>query len=102
MITTILNDQKKSVGYLSNFLKESNLQLSLTFITLAALSWRLYAFVRWMEGPGDGPRRAVMAYNWSQSPHFEWHGVWLPGFEYLTGAFSFMNLSEKSYPLNLL
>ena len=90
MITTILNDQKKSVGYLSNFLKESKLQLSLTLITLAALLWRLYAFVRWMERPGDGPYKAIKAYNWSQSPHFEWHGIWLPGFEYLTGAFSFI------------
>ena len=32
----------------------------------------------------------MYAYNWSQNPHFFWHGVWLPGFEYLTGAFSFI------------
>ena len=90
MITKTLNDQKKMTDYLLALLEENKRYLSLALITLAGCGLRLYAFTRFMDRPGDGPTKAMYAYNWSQSPHFIWHGVWLPGFEYLTGIFSFI------------
>lgn len=90
MITTTLNGQKRLTDYLLTLLKENKRHLSLALITFAAFALRLYVFTRWMDRPGDGPTKAMYAYNWSQSPHFIWHGIWLPGFEYLTGTFSFI------------
>jgi 4-amino-4-deoxy-L-arabinose transferase-like glycosyltransferase len=90
MITTALNDQKRLIDYLLTLLKENKRHLSLALITLTAFALRLYVFTLLMDRPGDGPTKAMYAYNWSQSPHFIWHGIWLPGFEYLTGTFSFI------------
>ena len=90
MTTTTMNNQKKMADYLLALLKENKRHISLALITLAGFGLRLYAFTRFMDIPGDGPTKAMYAYNWSQSPQFFWHGIWLPGFEYLTGVFSFI------------
>ena len=50
--------------------------------------------VRWatvqlfIDAPGDGPTRALIAYDWAESPYLSTHGVWPPGFTYLAGFFS--------------
>jgi hypothetical protein len=41
-----------------------------------------------VDTPGDGPVRAMMAHNWARAPHLVFHGIWLPGFMYLTGLVS--------------
>lgn len=90
MITQTLNQATQKSNYLSVFIDENKRYLSLALITLAGFGLRLYAFFQFMDIPGDGPTKAMYAYNWSQSPHLIWHGGWLPGFEYLTGIFSFI------------
>jgi 4-amino-4-deoxy-L-arabinose transferase-like glycosyltransferase len=90
MMTTTLNDRPKMIDGIFSLLKENKRHLSLALITVTAFALRLYVFTRFMDRPGDGPTKAMYAYNWSQDPHFIWHGIWLPGFEYLTGAFSFI------------
>lgn len=63
------------------------LLLALTFV---AFVLRLLPVIAWQEVGGDGPTRAIWAYNWSRAPRLVLHGVWLPGFMYVTGAFSFL------------
>jgi 4-amino-4-deoxy-L-arabinose transferase-like glycosyltransferase len=57
------------------------------WLLLLALIPRLGALLFWIDSPGDGPARAMLAYDWFRSPHVEGHGIWLPGFMYLAGAF---------------
>lgn len=89
MTSEQLNDNKMTY-YFSSILDEKRYYLLLGIIAIAALALRLYVFSRWMDLPGDGPTKAMYAYNWRLSPRLIWHGIWLPGFEYLTGIFSFI------------
>jgi 4-amino-4-deoxy-L-arabinose transferase-like glycosyltransferase len=57
----------------------------LLFLVLAGFALRLMVLIFWVDIPGDGPTRAIMAYNWANSPHISTHGNWLPGFMYLAG-----------------
>jgi 4-amino-4-deoxy-L-arabinose transferase-like glycosyltransferase len=60
----------------------------LILLTLAGFLLRLGAMIFLFDIPGDGPSRAMIAYKWAESPYIATHGVWLPGFTYLTGIFS--------------
>lgn len=90
MNSQTLNATTKKSDYLSALLDEKKRYFLLALITLAGFAMRFYAFTRFMDRPGDGPTKAMYAYNWAQNPHLLWHGAWLPGFEYLTGIFSFI------------
>jgi hypothetical protein len=71
---------------------------------VAALSIRLLVLAGTYETPGDGPSRAIAAFNWAQTPTVPTWGVWPPGFLFLSGAAAMLvrdpNLSTRL--LNLL
>lgn len=65
--------------------------LILPSLLLTAFVLRLFVLLSSVDIPGDGPARALFAYNWSQSPYIQTSGRnWLPGFMYLAGLFSFL------------
>ena len=41
-----------------------------------------------LDVPGDGPTRAIMAYEWARAPHLVTWGGWPPGLLYLSGVVS--------------
>ena len=43
-----------------------------------------------IDTPGDGPAKAWLALNWANAPHVVLHGIWPPGFLYLTGLVSYV------------
>jgi len=58
----------------------------LLVLTVAAVGLRAIAAWMTVDIPGDGPSRAVIAYEWSRSPSLiTYGGVWTPGFTYLAG-----------------
>ena len=81
---------KRAVEQPSILLEEKCVQLALGLLTLSAFALRLIVFFCYMDSIGDGPTKAMYAYNWYKAPYFIWHGIWLPGFAYLTGLFSFV------------
>ncbi len=63
--------------------------LIFVLLPLAAFVIRLLAVLFWIDVPGDGPARAILAYNWSRSPYIVIHDSgWLPGFTYQAGILS--------------
>ena len=78
------------IDYFSKMFTKNNQFIILFYLFIIASPLRLYAFIFGMDIPGDGPVKAIIAYNWSKSPHLLTHGVWLPGFTYLTGIFSYI------------
>lgn len=59
-------------------------------LTLVAFGLRAAALLLTFEVAGDGPTRATLAYDWSLQPFFMTHGVWPPGFLYLSGGFTWL------------
>jgi 4-amino-4-deoxy-L-arabinose transferase-like glycosyltransferase len=43
-----------------------------------------------VDVPGDGPTRAIAAFEWAQAPQLVTWGVWPPGLLYLSGAVSLL------------
>jgi 4-amino-4-deoxy-L-arabinose transferase-like glycosyltransferase len=78
--------------------------LILLFLLILPFALRLVAFFSTVDIPGDGPARAIIAYEWSRSPHISTHGIWIPGFMYLAGIFTFLvdNPLFSSRILNLI
>lgn len=76
------------MNHLEKFLDNKYALKILAILTFTAFVIRLLVIIYWMDAPGDGPVKAMYAYNWSQSPWFETSGIWLPGFLYLTGLFN--------------
>lgn len=70
-------------------LKRYETLILLSLLVLASLL-RSLAYLYTVDIPGDGPARAIMACDWSKSPHISTHGNWLPGFMYLAGIFCFL------------
>ncbi len=65
--------------------------LVLLLLLALALVPRVLAFTSWNETPGDGPARAILAYNWAKDPYLVLHnGGWPPGHMYVAGLFSFI------------
>lgn len=62
----------------------------LTLVVFAAFAVRLAVIFFTIYTPSDGPGRTTKAYVWSQSPYFQTHGNWLPGYMYLVGTFGFL------------
>jgi 4-amino-4-deoxy-L-arabinose transferase-like glycosyltransferase len=62
----------------------------LASVVLAAFAVRLAVLFLTIPIPGDGPARAARVYLWSQSPFFRHRGLWLRGYEYCAGAFSYL------------
>jgi hypothetical protein len=69
---------------------QKHVLIILIILPISALIIRFGAFIIFCELTGDGPTRAIQAYNWSKSPFFLTHGVWLPGFIYLSGIFTYL------------
>lgn len=69
--------------------RRSQIRILLSLL-IVALVLRLIAFILGVDRPGDGPTRAIQAYNWAQSPYLATHGIRLPGFLYLSGSFSWI------------
>lgn len=86
---------------LSKIFDEKYASVTLIFLTLFAFAVRGVIFYYWMDAPGDGPTKAMYAYNWYKSPHIIPHGIWLPGFEYLTGSFSIL-VNNPLFSIRLL
>ena len=63
---------------------------SLPFVVLLALLVRLATFFTTVDIPGDGPSRAIDAYEWSRHPFIPTWGWWPPGFLFLNGIMSMM------------
>ncbi len=78
------------MNYVSGILDGKDKLRIFLCLTISALVVRLVAFAVSVDDPGDGPLRAIMAYNWSKSPYISTYGTWPPGFLYLTGVFSFI------------
>lgn len=74
----------------ARILEQKNTPFILSVFTLIGAAIRLFVVINWMDIPGDGPTRAAYAYNWYVSPSLDTHGIWLPGFKYLTGIFTYM------------
>lgn len=64
--------------------------LAIVVLFVGALLVRLGLLLASVDVPGDGPSRALMAYEWSRAPVFVTHGGWLPGYLYITGLFHFV------------
>ena len=75
---------------LIELLNDKSAPALVVFLTLTALVIRVLVLIYWVDVPGDGPTKAMYAYNWHKSPYIVTQGVWLPGFLYLTGLFSFI------------
>lgn len=75
---------------ITKLLNERYAPALLLLLTGLALVIRTVGLFYWMDIGGDGPTKAMYAYNWYKSPHFKTHGVWLPGFLYLTGSFTYI------------
>ncbi|MBI3386401.1 MAG: glycosyltransferase family 39 protein [Deltaproteobacteria bacterium] len=60
------------------------------WLLVVAFAVRLAALLLTIDIPGDGPTHAMIAYNWSRSPHWASSGTWLPGFTYFAGAMTFV------------
>jgi hypothetical protein len=60
------------------------------FLLVVAFIPRVLAVIFMLDSAGDGPFRAMIAYSWSKYPYISTHGVWLPGFMYLSGVFNFI------------
>jgi hypothetical protein len=52
---------------------------------IAAVSIRLPVLALTYEMPGDGPTRAMLAFEWARAPSFPLWGGWPPGFLFLSG-----------------
>lgn len=78
------------MGYLLRRLSEKYESLFLICLVSVAFVLRLMGIIFYIDVPGDGPTRAIIAYNWFQSPYFSTHGAWPPGFMYLAGIFHFL------------
>ena len=55
-------------------------------LTVLALLLRLAVLIQTFDGHADGRTRAKQGYLWASHPSIVTHGVWLPGFLYLSGA----------------
>jgi len=75
---------------LAKIVDERHERLILISLVLIAFIPRLLALIFMLDSAGDGPFRAMIAYSWSKYPYLSTHGVWLPGFMYLSGIFSFI------------
>ena len=64
--------------------------LAIVMLFVGALLVRLGVLLVSVEIPGDGPSRALMAYEWSKAPVFVTHGGWLPSHLYISGLFYFV------------
>ena len=64
--------------------------LILVSLLLMAFCVRLLAFIISIDSPGDALTYAIWAYNWAESPHVIDHDIFLPGFNYISGIFSFI------------
>ena len=64
--------------------------IDVAILTILAALIRTAVLLATVDTPGDGPVRALAAYSWSQAPHLVRHGIWLPGFLYLTGLVSYL------------
>lgn len=71
-------------GRLALLLSSSQI-LAMLLPTIVALALRIGLFATTWDVPGDGPSRAVEAYQWSRSPWLPTSGVWPPGFLLLHG-----------------
>jgi len=54
---------------------------------LLALGVRLVVLLATFDVPGDGPTRAIAAFEWARAPSFPLAGGWPPGFLFLSGSF---------------
>jgi len=79
-----------NMNCISKLLDEKYAAAFVLLLTGLALLIRTAGLFYWMDIGGDGPAKAMYAYNWYKSPYIQTHGVWLPGFMYLTGSFSFI------------
>jgi hypothetical protein len=57
-------------------------------LVLVGLALRGVTCALSVDVPGDGPTRAITAYEWAQAPHVVIWGVWPPGLLYLSGFVS--------------
>ncbi len=64
--------------------------IEVAILTIVAALLRVGMLLATVDVPGDGPVRALTAYSWARSPHVVLHGIWLPGFVYLTGLVSYV------------
>ncbi len=78
------------MNYFAKILEQKNTLFVLSALTLIGAALRLFVVINWMDIPGDGPTRAAYAYNWYVSPSLDTYGIWLPGFKYLTGIFTYI------------
>lgn len=59
--------------------------LALTGVAFAVRAWVCHETI---DVPGDGPTRAIAAFEWAQAPHVVTWGLWPPGLVYLAGLVS--------------
>jgi 4-amino-4-deoxy-L-arabinose transferase-like glycosyltransferase len=57
------------------------------WLFLIAFALRLVVLLFTIDVPGDGPTRAIQAFQWFHAPSMMISGVWLPGNTYLHGLF---------------
>lgn len=69
--------------------QNTNFLIILT-IAIVTLAVRWFIMTSWVDMPGDGPTRAMYAYNWHKAPYWQTHGIWLPGYMYVSGLFNFI------------
>ena len=65
-----------------------SLLTEVTILTMLACLIRVAAFILTVDAPGDGPTKAIIAYQWAKEPSVGLYGHWLPGYLYLTGLVS--------------
>jgi hypothetical protein len=70
--------------------KRKHESLAVGMLFVGALLVRLVVLLITVDAPGDGPSRALMAYEWSKAPVFVTHGGWLPSHLYIPGLFYFV------------
>src|SRR5215475_4762872 len=65
-----------------------SLLTEVAILTVLAFLTRVAAFIFSLDAPGDGPIKAIIAYQWAKEPTLGLSGHWLPGYLYLTGLVS--------------
>jgi hypothetical protein len=63
--------------------------LEVVVLTALAAFLRGGMLLSTIDTPGDGPVKALLAHEWASAPRLVLHGVWLPGYLYLTGLVSY-------------
>lgn len=74
---------------------------ALLLLTGFAFAVRLTLCLATLDVPGDGPTRAIWAWEWAQSPSLVTYGVWPPGLLYLSGLVSVV-VSDPRWAVRLV